>query len=44
MRARFPILAPKSAILGSKAFPSKAQQALTSLFERTQQSAHKVDS
>lgn len=40
MRARFPILAPKSAILGSKAFPSKAQQALTSLFERTQ-SAHK---
>lgn len=44
MRARFPVLAPKSAILGSKAFPSKAQQALTSLFERTQQSAHKVGS
>ena len=44
MRARFPILAPKSAILGSKAFPSKAQQALTSLFERTQSAHTKVDS
>ena len=44
MRARFPILAPRSAIIGSKAFPSKAQEALKSLFERTQQTAHKVGS
>ena len=37
MTSRFPILAPRSGIIGSKAFPSKAQDAMKNLFERTSQ-------
>ena len=37
MTSRFPILAPRSAIIGSKAFPSKAQDAMKKLFELTEQ-------
>lgn len=44
IRACFPIFAPKSAILSSKAFPSKAQEALNNLFERTQSTGAVVHS
>ena len=37
MTSRFPILAPRSAIIGFKAFPSQAQDAMKNLFERTSQ-------
>ena len=37
MAFRFPILAPRSAIIGSKPFPSKAQDAMKNVFEQTSQ-------
>ena len=37
MTTRFPILAPRSPIIGSKAFPSKAQDAMKKLFELNEQ-------